>query len=128
MTGSPSTVTGPTGATGETGGTGPTGPASNGFTILAAAHVDSDGTLLANEGFASSTIVGGTVYVLTFSNPPPFNKAIVVANATDTNLEPNSGSICIPRQFGSTIQIRIIPNGGNTLVNSEFYIIVVQAP
>jgi hypothetical protein len=83
---------------------------------------------LANEGFTSVAIVGGPVYILTLTNPPPFNKAVVVANASDTNLEPNSDSLCIPRQFANTIQIRIIPIGTNMLVKAEFYILVVQAP
>jgi hypothetical protein len=108
---------------------GPTGGAASGLTILAAIHVDADGTILANQGFASVTIIGGPVYICTLLTTPPPNKAVAVASPADTTATPSpADAIIFLRQFTNQIQVRIIPAGTNTLKNGEFYLMVVQAP
>src|SRR5512143_346826 len=119
---------GSTGPTGNTGAVGPTGGAASGLTILAAIHVDADGTVLANEGFGPVTIIGGPVYICPLLTTPPPNKAVAVATPADTSQAGPADPIIFLRQFTNQIQVRIIPAGTNTLVKAEFYLMVVQAP
>ena len=74
------------------------------------------------------TIIGGPVYICTLASSPPANKAVAVASPSDTSQGSPADSIIFLRQFTNQIQVRIIPAGTNTLVNGEFYLMVVQAP
>ena len=113
----PTGMTGVTGTTGPTGSTGATGPSP----ILAVAHVAADGTFISQNGFASSAIIGGPVYILTLATAPPPGSIIPVVSVTGV------AAIIEPRVVTNQVQVRIVQLP-NTLINAEFYVIVALGP